>query len=113
MENFPLQQEVVHAQSTDDLPDYLKQAQTVNTRPIYKSHSRRLLRDWQSPNDITNGEMDFRRFLEVFNKHSSTCLEASQCEALKHALMNRLAIIQGKDMTISSIYKKYEADIQM
>ena len=95
MENFPLQAEVIHARSARKLPDYLEQAQTVNTRPIYKSDPRDRLRDWESGNDISKGEMRFQRFLEVFTRHSSTSLEASQCEALKHALTNRLAIIQG------------------
>ena len=95
MESFPLQAEVIYARSARKLPDYLEEAQTVNTRPIYKSDPRNRLRDWESGNDISKGEMSFERFLEVFNQHSSTSLEASQCEALKHALVNRLAIIQG------------------
>ena len=97
MENFPLQAEVIYARSTRKLPDYLEQAQTVNTRPIYKSNPKDRLRNWESGNDISKGEMGFQRFLEVFNRHSTTSLEASQCEALKHALTNRLAIIQGRN----------------
>ena len=100
IENFPLQREVIYARSTSNLPDYLKQAKTVNTRPIYKSDPRCRLRDWHSGNDISKGEMDFQRFLEVFNTHSSTSLEASQCQALKHAFTNRLAILQGTDTII-------------
>ena len=103
MENFPLQQEVIYARSTPDSPDYLKQAKTVNTRPIYKSDPKSRLRDWQSGNDISKGEMDFQRFLEVFNIYSSTSLEASQCGALKQALMSRLAIIQGTVTIIVSM----------
>ena len=95
MENFPLQKEVIYAKPVPELPDYLKQAQTVNTRPIYKSDPRSKYRDLESAGDISKGEMDFQRFLQVFNVHSSTSLEASQCVALKQALMNRLSIIQG------------------
>ena len=40
--------------------------------------------------------MEVERFLEVFNASSESFLEASQCEALVHALKNRLAVIQGK-----------------
>ena len=95
MEHFPLEMEVVHAKSVPELPNYLKQAQTVNTRPIYKFDPTRMLRDRQYGSDISDGEMDFQRFLAVFNERSSTSLEESQCLALKQALMNRVSIIQG------------------
>ncbi|XP_028413718.1 NFX1-type zinc finger-containing protein 1-like [Dendronephthya gigantea] len=97
MESFPLQAEVVYADKTSQQPNYLRHANTVDTSPIYKeSPSKRgFFASWMSPNDISNGTMDFARFLEVFNAHSSTSLEASQTEALKQALTNRLAIIQG------------------
>lgn len=94
MENFPLKDEVVHSRSTSDLPEYLKQANTVNTRSIYQLKSTRFM-DWEFRDDIANGEMNFQRFLDVFDVHSNTSLEKSQCVALKQALMNRLAIIQG------------------
>ena len=102
MENFPLQAEVVYANKTSQLPNYLQQADTVDTSPIYKEDTSRrgFFASWMSPNDISNGIMDFARFLEVFNAHSSTSLEASQSEALKEALTNRLAIIQGKKTQI-------------
>ncbi|XP_028413034.1 NFX1-type zinc finger-containing protein 1-like [Dendronephthya gigantea] len=93
MENFPLQREIIYARETPGLPDYLKQAETVNTKAIYKAHVRNGLREIYD--DITKGEMNFRKFIEVLNIDSSTSLEASQCLALKQALMNRLAIIQG------------------
>ena len=40
--------------------------------------------------------MEVEQFLELFNSSSDSYLEASQCEALVHALKNRLAVIQGK-----------------
>ena len=99
MENFPLKAEIVHGRSPAQ-PDYIQQAETVNTSPIYQADSskKRFWNLFVSPNDISDGEMDFQRFLEVFNVHSSTSLEASQCEALKQALVNRLAIIQGRNL---------------
>ena len=97
MENFPLKAEIIQASRTPHVPDYLQQTETVDTSPIYKDDPSTNRHSCISPNDISNGEMDFRRFLEVFNIHSSTSLEASQCGALKQALMNRLAIIQGKN----------------
>ena len=105
MENFPLQAEVIHATATAQLPDYLQQAETLDTSPIYEEipSRSRFLFSMFSPNDICNGRMEFKRFLEVFNRHASTSLEASQCEALKHALMNRLAIIQGTNSIILRI----------
>ena len=99
MENFPLQREIIYARETSDLPDYLKQAETVNTKPIYKANVRSGLREFSE--DISKGEMNFRRFLEVLNIDSSTSLEESQCKALKQALMNRLAIIQGRNIAFS------------
>lgn len=100
MENFPLQAEVIYATRKPQLPNYLNHARTVNTSPIYKADPR--LR-FGSVNDISNGEMEFVRFLEIFNRHSSTSLEASQCEALQQALMNRLAIIQGMSKVIFAL----------
>ena len=100
MENFPLQAEVVYARSTEQLPDYLQRAETLDTSSIYEESSSKprflfSLFSLFSPNDICNGRMEFKKFLEIFNSDSSTSLEASQCAALKHALKNRLAIIQG------------------
>ena len=40
--------------------------------------------------------MVVERFVEIFNSSSESSLEASQCEALTHALKNKLAIIQGQ-----------------
>ena len=40
--------------------------------------------------------MEVERFVEFFNSSSESSLEASQCEALTHALKNKLAIIQGQ-----------------
>ena len=58
-----------------------------------------------SPNVLEPGEirsqeglgerMNVKRFLEKFNSSSESSLEASQCDALVHALKNKLAIIQG------------------
>ena len=93
MENFPLLAEVIYATATAQLPDYLQQAETLDTSPIYKEKP--CFFPMFSPNDICNGRMEFERFLEIFSLRTSTSLEASQCEALKHVLMNRLAIIQG------------------
>jgi hypothetical protein len=42
------------------------------------------------------GRMNVERFLEIFNSSSESSLEASQCDALVHALKNRLAVIQGE-----------------
>ena len=42
------------------------------------------------------GRMNVERFLEIFNSSSQSSLEASQCDALVHALKNRLAVIQGE-----------------
>jgi hypothetical protein len=42
------------------------------------------------------GRMSVERFLEIFNSSSESSLEASQCDALVHALKNRLAVIQGE-----------------
>ena len=97
MENFPLQAEVIYGRSTEQLPDYLQRAETLDTSSIYKGSSSkpRFLFSMFSHHDICNGRMEFKKFLEIFNLHSSTSLEASQCAALKHALKNRLAIIQG------------------
>ena len=97
MENFPLQQEVIYARNSSQLPDYLQKAATVDTSTIYQEKTSQNS-SWFSlisPNDISNGTMGFSRFLEIFNVNSSTLLEPSQCQALKQALMNRLAIIQG------------------
>jgi hypothetical protein len=98
MENFPLKSEVIHG-TTPQQPDYIQNAKTVDTSPIYQNDPsrKRFRHSFISPNDIFDGEMDFGRFLEVFNVHSRTSLEASQCEALKQALVNRLAIIQGEN----------------
>ena len=41
------------------------------------------------------GRMNVERFLEIFSSSSESSLEASQCDALVHALKNRLAVIQG------------------
>jgi hypothetical protein len=99
IENFPLQREVIYARHVSQLPSYLQQAETVDTSPIYKEgpSTSWYRHSWMSPNDISNGTMEFQRFLEVFNVHSSTSLETSQCVALKEALVNRLAIIQGRN----------------
>ncbi|XP_028410574.1 NFX1-type zinc finger-containing protein 1-like [Dendronephthya gigantea] len=95
MENFPLQAEVVFADKTSQQPNYLQQANTVDTSPIYKESPSTDGMEASSLNEISKGTMEFARFLEVFNAQSSTSLEASQSEALKQALTNRLAIIQG------------------
>ena len=97
MENFPLNQEVIYARNSSQLPDYLQKAATVDTSTIYleKPSQNSSWFSLISPNDISNGTMEFSRFLEIFNVNSSTLLEPSQCQALKQALMNRLAIIQG------------------
>jgi hypothetical protein len=44
--------------------------------------------------------MNVERFLEIFDSSSESSLEASQCEALVHALKNRLAVIQGEQVII-------------
>ena len=105
VENFPLQAEIVYANKTSQPPNYLQQADTVNTGPIYKEDtSKEIFEDsCMSTDDVCDGTVEFARFLEVFNPHSSTCLEASQSEALIHALTNRLAIIQGKKTKITSL----------
>lgn len=100
MENFPLRKEIVNATSSSELPEYLQQAESLDVSPIYKQkHSQSLY--FYTPNDITNGRMDFERFLNVFDKYSSTTLEGSQCSALRLALTKRLAIIQGKFYVLS------------
>ena len=40
--------------------------------------------------------MGVEQFLEIFNSSSESSLEASQCDALIHALKNKLAVIQGE-----------------
>ena len=98
MENFPLQAEIIYADKTSRQPNYLQQADTVDTSPIYKKNpsKERIEDSCMFPDDISDGTIEFARFFEVFNAHSSTSLEASQFEALKQALTNRLAIIQGE-----------------
>ena len=104
MENFPLQKEIIYAKSSLELPNYLKEVQTVNTCPIYETNPSIRFRNWQSGSDISKGEMNFPRFLETLNVQSSTCLESSQCIALKQALMKRLAIIQGTHTSPAFFY---------
>ena len=41
------------------------------------------------------GRMNVEDFLETFSSKSESSLEASQCDALVHALKNKLAIVQG------------------
>ena len=41
------------------------------------------------------GRMNVEYFLETFSSKSESSLEASQCDALVHALKNKLAIVQG------------------
>lgn len=41
------------------------------------------------------GRMNVEHFLETFSSSSESSLEASQCDALVHALKNKLAIVQG------------------
>ena len=52
------------------------------------------------PQDIPSqgklgGRMNVEHFLETFSSSSESSLEASQCDALVHALKNKLAIVQG------------------
>lgn len=43
----------------------------------------------------TGSQEKLESFLEKFNSSSQSSLEASQCDALVHALKNKLAVIQG------------------
>ena len=63
-----------------------KAEQCTDTNKSRKSNSRKAHEE----------RMDVELFLEIFNSSSESSLEASQCDALIHALTNKLAVIQGK-----------------
>ena len=81
MENFPLQDEVVYAlpSPSQEMPRYLSEDRSLDIFPTTSIAKR----------------MEVRQFLETLKCDSNTALEESQCEALVHALKNKLAIIQG------------------
>ncbi|EDO34739.1 predicted protein, partial [Nematostella vectensis] len=82
MEDFPLKNEIVHANSSTNLPAYLDSAQTINTKAI-------------EANVTDAWDVDVDEFLLLLPRNFNTLLESSQSEALVHALSNRLAIVQG------------------
>ena len=91
MENFPLQDEIIHVlpSATQELPEYLSEAQSLDASIVSRLH--------HPPGYYySKNEMNVKDFLETLKSNSmKTPLEASQCEALTHALENKLAIIQG------------------
>ena len=93
MENFPLQDDIIHAlpSPTQELPEYLSEAQSLDASIVSRLHHLRYPGNYYSKN-----QMNVKDFLETLKSNSmKTPLEASQCEALTHALENKLAIIQG------------------
>ena len=107
MENFPLQDEVIHTLPSETPPKYLSENRTLDasiistldtSRPHSGGwHSNRWYFDrWHPDRRYSEGQMEVKTFLERFKSNSiKTPLEASQCAALAHALENKLAIIQG------------------
>ena len=84
IESFPLKQEIVSPTPHQlELPYYLEDELTLDTSAVATGASN------------FGCEMDAKEFLRTFDHNSRTTLEASQCEALIHALKSRLAIIQG------------------
>ena len=55
----------------------------------------------------TGSRENVARFLKKFNPSSQSFLEASQCDALVHALKNKFAVIQGEYVIITAHYKMF------
>ena len=96
MENFPLQDEIIYALPSpgQELPKYLSEAQSLDASIVSRLNSYRP--DYYELPGYSKNQMNVKEFLETLKSNSmKTPLEASQCEALTHALENKLAIIQG------------------
>ena len=84
IESFLLKQEIISpTPHQPELPYYLEDEPTLDTSAVATGTSN------------FGSKIDAMEFLRTFDHNSRTTLEASQCEALIHALKSRLAIIQG------------------
>ena len=96
MEFFPLKDEVIYAlpSPAQELPKYLREAKSLDATIVSTLNSYRP--DYFHPEK----RVKVKEFLETLKSNSmKTPLEESQCEALIHALENKLAIIQGMQVS--------------
>ena len=96
MEIFPLKDKIIYAlpSPVQELPKYLREAKSLDASIVSTLKS-------YPPDYFYSGErVNVKEFLEILKSNSmKTPLEASQCEALIHALENKLAIIQGMQVS--------------
>ncbi len=74
-----------------------KSEERMDIDPIAENnlHSKCLSKEKQGKGKH-GGRMNVESFLEIFNSSLQSSLDASQCDALTHALKNKLAVIQGE-----------------
>ncbi|CAB3999613.1 partial [Paramuricea clavata] len=89
MDTDDFQENNLHSKSSTKVKQIIDLKKSVTTGTFIANHL-----SGNEPGE-TGSQEKLERFLEKFNSSSQSSLEASQCDALVHALKNKLAVIQG------------------